>query len=170
MKELIKDIAIAVIIVLAITFFIRPTIVKEESMLPTLLPDDYLIMSKQAYTIGEIERGDIIIFESNLLDENGDNKLLIKRAIALPGDTIDISDGVVTLNGTPIKEDYTISDYTDGDVDNLTVPEGMVFAMGDNRPVSNDSRSESVGLVDMDSIEGQAIFRLYPFDDFGVLD
>ncbi len=170
MKSLIKDIIIAVLIVGAILILIRPTIVKEESMVPTLEENDYLIMSKQAYTIGEMETGDIIIFESDIIGTDGENKLLIKRAIGLPGDTIEIKDGEVILNGEVLEENYLNEDYTAGEIEEMTIPENKVFAMGDNRAVSNDSRSQSIGLVDMSDVEGQAVFRLYPFSEFGILE
>ncbi len=170
MKEIIKDILIAVVIVGAILLFIRPTIVKEESMLPTLVEDDYLLMSKQAYTLGEMEHGDIIIFESGIYDEEGEKKLLVKRAIALPGDELAIENGVVYLNGEELVEPYLKSDYTNGNIESITIPDDKVFVMGDNREVSNDSRSSSIGLIDMDDVEGQIVLRVYPFDKFGVVD
>ncbi len=170
MKSLLKDIIIAVLIVGAILIFVRPTIVKEESMVPTLEENDYLIMSKQAYTLGEMEAGDIIIFESDIIGTDGENKLLIKRAIGLPGDTLEIKDGEVILNGEVLEEDYINDDYTSGDVKEMVIPDGKVFAMGDNRAVSNDSRSSDIGLVDMEDVEGQAVLRLYPFNKFGLLD
>ncbi len=169
MRGLIKDILIAVVVVMVIMFFFRPTIVKEKSMLPTLEENDYLVMSKQAYTIGDMDRGDIIIFESEIYDEEGKKKLLIKRAIALPGDSIEVTDGQVIVNGKVLEEDYINTDYTYGDVEPMILPEDKIFVMGDNRDVSNDSRSSSVGLVDMSDVEGEAIFRLFPFDKFGTI-
>ena len=170
MKELIKDIIVAVLIVGAILFFIRPTIVKEESMLPTLVENDYLIMSKQSYTIGEMERGDIIIFESDIIDTEGNKKFLVKRAIGLPGDVIEITNGQVMINGEVLEESYLNRNFTHGEIEAFEIPEGKVFVMGDNRDVSNDSRSEDVGLVDMEDVQGKIVFRLYPFNKFGTVD
>ena len=108
MKGLIRDILIAVVIVVAITMVIKPTIVKESSMQPTLYENNYLLLNKQAYRFGEEKRGDIIVFESSLEDDNGGTKLLIKRIIGLPGDTITIENGKVILNGVELQEDYTL--------------------------------------------------------------
>ena len=107
-ERTIRDILIAVVIVVAITMVIKPTIVKESSMQPTLYENNYLLLNKQAYRFGEEKRGDIIVFESSLEDDNGGTKLLIKRIIGLPGDTITIENGKVILNGVELQEDYTL--------------------------------------------------------------
>lgn len=169
MKELIRDIVIALVIVIAITLVIKPTIVKESSMQPTLYENNYLLVNKQAYNFGDEKRGDIIVFKSDLKNEKGDKKLLIKRIIGLPGDTITITGGKVILNGTELKEDYTLEGETTGEVSNLKVPDGQLFVMGDNRRVSVDSRSEEVGCVDKDRVLGKAFVRLYPFNEIGGL-
>lgn len=169
MKELIRDIVIALAIVVVITLIVKPTIVKENSMQPTLYENNYLLVNKQAYRFGEEKRGDIIVFQSHLEDENGTQKLLIKRIIGLPGDTIDIRNGKVSLNGEELTEDYTLEGETPGEVKNYTVPEGKLFVMGDNRRVSIDSRSPEVGCVDQDSVMGKAFVRLYPFNEIGGL-
>ena len=106
MKGLIRDILVALIIVIAITMVIKPTIVKESSMQPTLYENNYLLVNKQAYRFGEEKRGDIIVFKSDLENENGDKKLLIKRIIGLPGDKITIEGGKVILNGVELHEAY----------------------------------------------------------------
>lgn len=166
-KGMIRDILIACAIAFVISLFIRPTLVKETSMEPTVHPNDYVIMSKQAYTFGKIERGDIIVFKSDLKLDDNHNKLLIKRVIGIPGDIITISDGNVYLNGDKLEEPYIASGGTIGEIYNLTVPEGEVFVMGDHRNVSVDSRK--LGCIDQDDIVGQAVFRLYPFDKIGVI-
>ncbi len=167
MKELIRDIVIALVIVVAITLVIKPTIVKENSMQPTLYENNYLLVNKQAYRFGEEKRGDIIVFHSELKDEDGAEKLLIKRIIGLPGDTIDIKNGKVLLNGEELTEDYTLEGETTGEIKNYTVPEGKLFVMGDNRRVSIDSRSPEVGCIDEDTVMGKAFVRLYPFSEIG---
>lgn len=170
MKEWIRDIAIALVIAIAIMQFIKPTIVKESSMQPTLYENNYLFLSKQAYTLfGEPERGDIIVFHSSLETADGKEKLLIKRIIGLPGDVISILDGQVYLNGELYQEDYTLEGYTTGYVEELTVPEGQLFCMGDNRTVSIDSRDERIGCVSEESIVGKAIIRLFPFNQICLL-
>ena len=169
MKEWIKDIIIAVVIALVVVQFIKPTIVKQSSMEPNFYENDYLFVSKQSYTFSEPKRGDVVVVHSSLLRENGDEKLLIKRIIGLPGDKIDISDGKVYINGEELVEDYTKEGYTTGDVDGLVVPKDEVFCMGDNRRVSIDSRAPEVGCIDMDAVVGKVFLRLYPFNKIGFI-
>ena len=170
MKEFIKDVIIALVIVYAITLVIKPTIVKEKSMEPTLYGNDYLIINKMAYIRKDHPGyGDIIVFESKMDNEDGTGKkLLIKRVIGVEGDTITIEDGNVYRNGEVLDEPYVHGQKTEDnegmDIDNVKVGENELFLMGDNRAVSLDSRSESVGLVDEDVVVGKAIVRLYPFD------
>ncbi len=159
-----KEIIIAVIIAFLIMQVIKPTIVKEASMQPTLYENNYLILNKLAYKVGEPERGDIIVFHTNLTQENGQEKLLIKRVIGLPGETITIEGGKVYVNDKELEEDYIKDGYTDGTILNLKVPEGEMFVMGDNRVVSIDSRVSQVGTVKIDEVLGKAFVRLYPFD------
>jgi len=170
LKEWVKDIAIAVIVALIILQFIKPTFVRETSMLPTLGEYNFLFLSKQAYRFGEPERGDIIVFHTNLKTIDGSEKMLIKRVIGLPGDTITIEDGDVIINGEVQDEPYTMDGYTSGYVKDLVVPEDSLFVMGDNRQNSIDSRDPSVGMVKIDDVYGKAVFRLYPFDKIGTLD
>ena len=171
MKDFIKDLLIALVIVLAITAVIKPTIVKESSMEPTLYGNDYLFINKLAYvTKDHPDCEDIIVFESELdRDDGKGKKLLIKRVIGVEGDVITISEGVVYRNGYPLEETYTLEGYTDGYVDNFVVPQGEVYVMGDNRGVSLDSRDPSVGTVSEDAIMGKAFIRLYPFSKLGFL-
>ncbi|MBQ4181520.1 MAG: signal peptidase I, partial [Firmicutes bacterium] len=106
LKEWLKDISISIICAAVILTFIKPTIVKEHSMENTLHENDYLFISRQAYTLfGDVERGDIIIFPSQLKTSGGKAKTLIKRVIAIPGDTIAIVDQKVILNGEVLEED-----------------------------------------------------------------
>ncbi|MFV0515906.1 MAG: signal peptidase I [Aminipila sp.] len=168
MKGLIKEILIAVVIAFVIMQFIKPTIVKEASMQPTMYENNYILLNKQAYNFGEPKRGDIIVFHTGLKLENGKEKMLIKRVIGLPGETITIDNGNVFINGEQLQEDYIKDGYTDGFVDNLLIPEGEMFVMGDNRLVSIDSRVEEVGCVKIDDVLGKAFVRLYPFNSITV--
>ena len=163
-KSLIKDIIIAAILAAVVISFVRPTIVKQTSMQDTLNPNDYIIMYRRAYSGDkEPKRGDIVIFKSKLQDENGKDKLLIKRVIALPGDKITINDGKVYINDKEYDESYLKDGYTTGSVNNFKVPKGEYFVMGDNRVVSIDSRYSEVGCVKKDAIKGRAVLRLFPF-------
>lgn len=165
----IRDIAIAIIIALIISQFVTPTIVQEHSMDDTLHNNDYLILWKMAYKWSEPEYGDIVVFKSELLDDNGKQKLLIKRVIAKSGDTIAVKDGYVYRNGEQLTEPYTKDGYTNGGIDETVVPDGQLFLLGDNRIVSVDSRDPSVGFVDEELLVGKAVLRLFPFDQIGGL-
>lgn len=163
----IKDILLAVLIAALILLFIKPTIVKESSMQPTLYENDYLLLSKQAYNLfGEPERGDIVVVHSDLTTETGMEKLLIKRIIGLPGDTVEIIYNEIYINGEYLEEDYIMEKNTvAGDLGTyFEVPEGQLFVLGDNRRVSADSRSSYVGYVPIDEVMGKAVLRLYPFN------
>lgn len=161
----VRDIVIAIIIAAIILFFFKPIIIQQESMQPTFYSNDYVVVSKQSYSIfGDIERGDVIVFRSSLLDENGDQKSLIKRVIGLPGDTIEIKNGYVILNGVIIQEDYLAEQGVSGEMEQITVDEGKIFVMGDNRAVSQDSRSPEVGQVDQDTVIGKVVLRIFPLD------
>lgn len=167
MKELIRDILVALVIVLILTSIIKPTIVKESSMEPTLFENHYLIVNKLAYKMGEAERGDIIVFESVLETEEGDKKLLIKRIVGLPGETVTVADGEVYIDGQLLEENYLKDGITPGEITDCKIPEGQLFVMGDNRVVSIDSRE--LGCISEDTVMGKAVFRLFPFNQIGGL-
>ena len=166
--EWIRDIAIAIIIALIILVFLKPIIIQQESMEPNFNPGDYVITSRQAYTLfGEPKRGDVIVFKTELKDEEGKNKNLIKRVIGLPGDVVSMKDGYLYINDELLDEPYVkeqgISDLViGGDMAPVIVPEGMLFCCGDNRGVSLDSRS--IGPIAIDSVVGKVKIRLYPFN------
>ena len=167
MKEILRDIVIAAAIAFIVIQLVRPVVVHETSMPDTLQPGDYLLMNKKIYRHNEAERGDIVVLHSNLTQENGREKLLIKRVIGLPGDTVFIKDNSVYINGELLEEDYIREPgVVPGEVD-ITVPEGEYFVMGDNRGNSIDSRSEEVGCVKHSELVGKAFFRLYPFKNIG---
>ncbi len=163
--EWIRDIIIALLIAGTILLFFKPIVVKQESMQPTFYSNDYVIVSRQAYNLfGDVERGDVIVFKSDLVDENGEQKHLIKRVIAVGGDTIEIRDGYVYLNREMLDEPYVAEEGISGEMSSVTVEEGKMFVMGDNRRVSQDSRSPELGQVEESSIVGKVVLRIYPFD------
>lgn len=170
LKSLLVDILIAVCLAAAVLYFIRPTIVKQTSMEDTLHENDYLIMYRLAYNNHEPERGDVIIFQSTLVnEESGKDKLLIKRVIGLPGDDIMIKDDQLYINGEAYKEDYLKDGYTPAfeippEGETYTVPKATYFCMGDNRAGSVDSRRSEVGVVPIDNIKGKVVIRLFPFN------
>ncbi len=169
LKELI-DWVMVVVVALVITFIIRTfiftmVVVDGPSMQNTLVTGDRLAVVRLGY---EPKTGDIIVFYPN-----GDkSRPYIKRVIAIEGQTVDIHDGQVYVDGVLKDEPYLGSPTTEnGDQTYpLTIPEGYLFAMGDNRQHSLDCRSTTVGLVDYQDIVGKAWLRLFPFDSrFGSL-
>ena len=146
-----------VVLALIILAFIQPTLVNGDSMSPYLNDGDYLIMNEYAYKNADPEYGDVIVFKS-------DGKLLIKRVIGKPGDTIEITDGSVYRNGELI-DDY-VDIYTEPEVSTQLEYEEF-FVRGDNREVSLDSRFPDVGNVRKGTILGQAVLRLFP--NFGII-
>jgi signal peptidase I len=164
-----RDIGIALLVALILMQFVKPCIVREHSMEDTLYPDDYIFVSRQAYLFSEPERGDVVVFHSELMGENGVTKNLIKRVIGVPGDTVEIKGGSVYVNGEAIREPYIKEGFTSGEMEKITVPEDMLFLMGDNRQRSKDSRDSDVGFVPKKQLIGKAFFRVYPFDGFGTI-
>lgn len=163
--EWVKEIVIAVIIAAIILTFIKPIVVRQSSMEPTFYEGNYVFISKQAYTLfGQPERGDVIVFHTDMKDDNNNDKNLIKRVIGLPGDTVEIIGGYVYLNGELSDEPYLNEQGISGEMEKVTVPDGKLFVMGDNRGVSQDSRDVLIGCIDQESILGRVIIRLYPFD------
>lgn len=167
--EWIKILATALVFAFIITQFVRPTLVKGESMYPTLKEGNYLIINRMAYKTGEPKYGDIIVFSTQLLQEDGNKKDLVKRVIAVEGDHIKIQDSQVYINDKLIDEPYIHNNYTEGNID-MVIPKDKVFAMGDNREKSLDSRYEDVGLVDEKDIMGKIMIRLFPFNKIGKVD
>ena len=166
----IKDILIAVIIAVLIMTFLKPTIVKENSMQPTLNPNNYIFLSKQAYTLfSQPKAGDIIVFHSDLTTSDGKEKLLIKRIVAVSGDVITIAEGSVYVNDMLLDEPYLDNVKTPGYIESYKIPDGEVFVMGDNREHSIDSRDSRIGSIEVKEIVGKAFFRLYPFNSIGLL-
>lgn len=165
--EWIKIIVTSLAIALVITHFIRPTLVQGSSMYPTLEEKDYLIINRVAYNKKLPEKEDIIVFKTELLQDNGKKKDLVKRVIGLPGDHIKISDNSVYLNGDLLNEEYLSSSVvTEGNID-ITIPDDYIFVMGDNRQHSMDSRDPDVGLVKIEDIMGKVVIRLLPFNKIG---
>ncbi|MBE6037345.1 MAG: signal peptidase I [Clostridiales bacterium] len=166
-KGWVRDIGIALLIGIVILQLIKPTIVKEHSMEPNFYENDYIILARQAYLFSEPEYGDVVVFHTDLKQANGAEKMLIKRVIGLPGDTIEIRDGAVLRNGEALDQSFTLEGYTAGRQDLITVPEGCVYVLGDNRQNSQDSRQ--LGCIETDLIVGKAVLRLFPFNRFGLL-
>ena len=156
-RILLNDIIIALVLsVLLFKIIFNVSIVSGTSMNPTLHDGNLLLLNHLFY---EPEYNDIVVFEN---EERG---LLVKRIIGMPGDTIEIHNSVVYRNGVPLEEDYIHNGYFGpGDMTGpVTVEDGHIFVMGDNRPDSYDSRYNGVGQVSEDLILGGASLRVYPF-------
>lgn len=193
--EWVYCVLIALVIALLIRHFVgTPTVVKHVSMVPTLQPNQRLILNKWPVTFGQgFNRGDIITFEApsssstptiTALYEN-DNKNFfegfvyygleigktsyIKRIIGVAGDHIELKESKVFLNGKELEESYLSKDVKtevqNSNLKDFTVPEGYVFAMGDNRTQSLDCRS--FGCIPIIKIESKVWIRFWPFDMFG---
>ena len=167
-KELlswIRDICIAALIAFVVLVLFLPIIIQQHSIEPNFNSGDYVIAFKQAYKLaGEPERGDVIVFHSELKDSKGNNKNLIKRVIATGGETVEIRGGYVYVNGEMLDEPYVLEQGMSGEMDKVVVPEGYLFCCGDNREVSVDSRKSEVGMVNVDDVVGRVIIRLFPFN------
>lgn len=169
--EWIKTISMSIILAFIMTSFFQPTIVNGCSMYPTLNDKEYLIVNKLEYKTKTPQRGDIVVFKTELIEDenNNKNKNLVKRVIALPGEHIRIENGKVYINNNQLNESYLNNISTEGDVD-MIVPEKHIFIMGDNRNNSLDSRDPMIGTVNLENIVGKVIIRLYPFDKLGKIN
>lgn len=165
-RELVKVFSVSLAVALAITTFVRPTLVKGQSMEPTLEENDYLIVGSESLLGTPPKFGDLVVFNSKVVSKEGHSKLL-KRVVGLPGDTIEIKEGTVYRNGVPLKEEYIKEETTPGNVEKFTVGENSVFVMGDNRAHSLDSRNKDLGTIDYEDIIGTVKFRLFPLNKIG---
>ena len=193
--EWIYCIVIAIVLALLIRYFVgTPTVVKQTSMWPTLKQNQRLVLNRLSRTFNETpERGDIITFEAPsksvatgvkaVYDKEIDgwfekftyyvlevNKMsYIKRVIALPGEQVKISDGKIYINGKELQEDYlqetVITEAKSEYLTEFTVPEGYIFAVGDNREYSSDCRQ--FGCVPIEKIESKVWIRFWPLNLFG---
>lgn len=179
-------------------FIFTPTLVMQTSMYPTLKEGERLYLSRMIRNFDEVpQRGDIITFEQpdGIAQDINDpvayynqhpgltdrfvryflelgKKSFIKRVIGLPGEHVKIEDGKVYINGEVLDEPYLPKGLEttnlDGEFYDLIVPQGAVFAMGDNRSGSKDCRE--FGCIPIEKIEGKVLFRIWPLSNFGEID
>lgn len=161
------------------TFLLQAFYIPSLSMAPTLKVNDRVLVNKLSYDLHDVNRGDVVVFESPPNDGSV-TKDLIKRVIGLPGETIEARDGHIVINGRVLDEPYLDTDIeTRGPVchtqslpgcvgsDKVVVPEDAYFVMGDNRANSRDSRF--VGAIPGSLIIGRAFIRVWPLTAVGLL-
>ena len=170
----IKENGTTVLIALTLACLIRvfiaePRYIPSESMFPTLETGDRLVVEKVAYKFHQPAKGDIIVFQPperlRILGYEK-NQAFIKRAIAKAGETVAVKDGMVYVNNQPLTEEY-IAAPPAYELIPVTVPEGQLFVMGDNRNNSNDSHIW--GFLPMENVIGHAVFRFWPLERVGTV-
>ena len=160
-KEIIEYIVLIVIILLIRTYLFVPIMVSGNSMVPTLNNGDVMILNKFSYLVNDIERFDIVVVDY-------ENEYIIKRVIGLPGDYVEYKNDILYVNGKKIKEEYDreyTEDFNLNDLNIAKIPNNYYLVLGDNRPISKDSRK--IGLIDKKNIKGSTNFILFPFSRFG---
>jgi len=160
-RDLLLSVGVSAFIII---FLYQPVRVEGTSMLPQLEDQDRLFINKMAFRVGEIHRGDVVVFEY----PRDRSKSYIKRVIGLPGDVVRINEGHVLVNGQRLDEPYVPPRFQDDrSQPEMRIPEGEYFVMGDHRTISSDSRE--FGPVDRNLIYGKAAFVYWPVDQAGVV-
>ena len=162
LREVLITIVLAVIIFVVARATIQTFVVVMSSMEPNFFEGQRLVVNKAVYFFGEPERGDVIIFEA----PSGQQEDFIKRVIAIPGDTVEVKNSAVYVNGVQLDEPYLMSppSYT---LAALEVPENGYFVLGDNRNHSNDSRNG--WFVPRENIKGKAWLSTWPPNTWGAV-
>jgi signal peptidase I len=164
LREVLETLIPAVLLAVVINLFLaQATRVFGQSMEPNLHTDQRIVVEKVSYRFHLPQRGDVVVLK---LPQDA-KELLIKRVIALPGDTVEVHDGRVWVNGQPVDEPY-LTQPTMGQMAPLVIPDGHVFVLGDNRGFSNDSRS--FGTVPLENIVGHAWLSYWPPDQIGFVE
>ena len=150
-----------------VTFVGQRTKVDGHSMEPTLSDGDNLIVDKLSYCFRDPERYDIIVFPY----QHAENTYYIKRIIGLPGETVQVIDGYMYINGKKLDEHYGAEVMEDPGIaaEPIKLGDDEYFVLGDNRNHSSDRRVASVGVLTRDMLIGRAWVRIYPFNKIGVI-
>lgn len=167
LREWAETLAVAVVVALLIRgFVVQVYLVEGVSMEPTLHSSERLLVNKFIYRFRDPAPGEIVV-----LQDPTQGRELIKRVIAVAGETVEVRSGVVYVDGRPLDEPYKNTLYTQyADTPPVLVPEGTIYVMGDNRGRSYDSRM--MGPVSIDNVDGKAFFMFWPLNRFaaGPLD
>lgn len=161
--EWLKAITVAITLAFILrTFFFATSIVEGASMDPTLKNGERVMFNKIIYYVDEPERGDIVIIERPV-------KSYVKRVIGQPGDTVEIRDHELYVNGEEQTQEYLTEEAAAAtrDFGPIEVPKGNYFVMGDNRSISKDSRN-GLGFVEEEEIIGRTELIIYPFNEWGL--
>ncbi len=153
---------------LLVTYVIQRTVVSGDSMNNYLHDGDNILVEKLSYRFGDVERFDIVVFE---VPYERKGTYYIKRVIGLPGETVQIVDSQIYINGQVLEENYGKDRIREGGIASqpITLGPDEYFVMGDNRNNSTDSRSQRLGPVKKGTFIGKAWVRIFPFSGFGVL-
>lgn len=170
---IIKEIGLYVALVLFCiyiipTYVVQRTLVEGESMENSLYNGENVLVDKVSYHFQEPKRFEIIVFYPN---GKGNGKYFVKRIIGMPGETVEIVDGDIYIDGDKLSEGYGKNAITRSGLASspITLGEDEYFVLGDNRLISKDSRYSSVGPVKREDIEGRVWLRIWPFDSFGTV-
>ncbi len=165
LKSWLRDILFAgLTAVLLVVFVVQPVKVEGTSMQPHLFDQERIFVNKFVYRLSRIERGDIVVFWYPKDPE----KSFIKRVIGLPGETVEIHHGIVSVNGELLTEPYLPAEYLDtASFESVVVPLQHYFVLGDHRNSSSDSRVW--GMVPHRNIFGKALLRYWPISKFGLI-
>ncbi|SRR6056297_1271119 len=189
-----RELPVLLVIALVLAFLLRTFVVQvfyipSSSMEPTLRIDDRMVVEKVTYLFRDPERGEVVVFEGDEADDRDTDRTtgerivrgvgqflgvvptsardFVKRVIGLPGDEVEVTAGVVRVNGEVLDEPY-VSFEDPSDYGPVTVPEGTLFFLGDNRPNSSDSR-RGLGFVPLGQVVGRAVVIIWPLDHAGLL-
>jgi len=165
-RDWIETIMIGIVVIVLNVFVFNITIVKGESMNPTLGNGDRLILKKYETLLKteEYNRGDIVAFRSPI---DKDNRIFVKRVVGISGDEISIVEGDLYINGEYVNEPYVPNESFTESLSyggNFIVPEDEIFVMGDNRFPGGSNDSRSFGSVSIEEIKGKVVFRIFPFN------
>lgn len=165
-------IALAIVVTLLVINYVGQfTIVQGNSMLPTLKNNNILIIEKITQRFGQYRQGDIVVLRIPELLGNG-KTYAIKRIIAFEGQRVTIREGALLIDGVWLEEPYINGKETlaaTGVYDDLVVPKGCIYVLGDNRLPGASKDSRTFGPINADRIAGRVVFRLFPFSDLGII-